>query len=267
MLYQQRLIKALFNHQNVAQVQTKDNVVHPALTVYSNNYLENGIRALSITYRTVFGLLDELDFRKLATAYLNKYPKTCFDWADYGEYLSDLMLEIDEFANMPFLPELAEIDWRLMHIERAQNEIFDGASFGLMQTISTEHLYFKPAPGLQTMQVLFPVQELYQLVHDFDEEDKSPTAQNDKKLHIKKINNLVNDAIKLGKYRSIVLWREDYKGLFEYADAQANKAFESMLNSNNIADVLSHFGEDQTAMTNWLQQHIQSRKIYAMVKG
>lgn len=266
MLYQQRLIKALFNCEDIIPEQNKYDVSHPALKVYSNNYLETGIRALSITYRTVLGIIDESDFRKLTTAYLKKYPKTCFDWADYGKHFSNFMFEIDGLSSMPFLPELAEIDWRLMHIERAQNEIFDATSFGLMQTNSVDQLFFKSAPGLQTMQVLFPVQELYQLVHDFDDDDHSQTAQQAKKLHINKINSLVQDAIKSGQYRSIVLWREEYKGLFEYTDADANNAFESLLNNSCIADVLSHFGEDQNAMTNWLQQHIQSRKIYAIVE-
>ena len=267
MQYQQRLINALFNQPQVPHTQNEDISSLPALKVYSNNYVESGIRALSISYRTVLGLISEESFRSLAAAYLHKYPKICFDWADYGEYLSDFMFEIDEFANMPFLPELAAIDWRLLHIERATNEIFDAASFGLLQTHSMEQLFFKAAPGLQTLQVLFPVQELYQLAHNFNEQNNAKTVQEAKKLHINKINILVNDAIKSKEYRSIVLWREEYKGLFEYADANANKAFDSMVNNECIADVLSHFGEDQNAITNWLQQHIQSRKIYAVLEG
>jgi hypothetical protein len=267
MLYQQRLISALFNQRQITETQGENQSSHLALKVYGNNYIESGIRALSITYRTVLGLISEESFRSLAAAYLHKYPKTCFDWADYGEYLSDFMFEIDEFANMPFLPELAAIDWRLLHIERAKNERFDAESFGLLQTHNMEQLFFKPAPGLQTLEVLFPVQELYQLAHDFDEQDSATTAQEAKKLQINKINILVNDAIKLKEYRSIVLWREEYKGLFEYIDENARNAFDSMVNNECIAKVLSHFGEDQSAMTNWLQQHIQSRKIYAVLEG
>lgn len=267
MLYQQRLIDALFNQSQNPQTPHEDLSSLPALKVYSNNYIESGIRALSITYRTVLGLISEESFRSLAAAYLHKYPKSCFDWADYGEHLSDFMFEIDEFATMPFLPELAAIDWRLLHIERAQNAVFDATSFGLLQTHNMEQLFFQAAPGLQTLQVLFPVQELYQLAHDFDDRASATTVQEAKKLHINKINNLVNDAIKSKEYRSIVLWREEYKGLFEYADANAKKAFDSMLNNECIATVLSHFGEDQNTMTNWLQQHIQSRKIYAVLEG
>jgi hypothetical protein len=267
MKYQQRLIDALFNPPQISERPLENESSLPALKVYSNNYIESGIRALSITYRTVLALISEESFRSLAAAYIHKYPKTCFDWADYGEYLSDFMFDIDEFANMPFLPELAAIDWRLLHIERAQNEVFDAASFGLLQTHNMEQLFFKAAPGLQTLNVLFPVHELYQLAHDMYEQGSATTAQEAKKLRINKINILVNDAINSKVYRSIVLWREEYKGLFEYTDANALNAFASMQNNECIAKVLSHFGEDQSAMTNWLQQHIQSKKIYAVLEG
>ena len=268
MLYQQRLIEALFNTQSA---NNSDSIAHPhpALSVYNNNYIESGIRALGISYRTIFALLNESDFRKLAYAYLNEYPKTSFDWADYGEHLSEFIFDIDALAQMPFLPELAEIDWRLMHIERARDKAFNAATFSLLQTHNTEHLQFISAPGLQTMDVLFPVQEIYQLVHDESLHNKAEnvleTTQADKKLPINKINSLANAAIQLGEYKSIVLWREEYKALFEYTDENSDKAFESMLNNSSIANVLIHFGEDQNAMTNWLQQHIQTKKIVAVV--
>lgn len=276
MKYQQQLISTIFKNKNVFE-DKKDKVSlqsnSPALAIYQNNYIENGIRALSICFATVYALMDEHDFRKLAHEYLLLYPKTCFDWADYGDQFSDFMLEIDAIAEMPYLPELAELDWRLMHIERLANQVFDSQSFGKLQTTSPELLKFVPAPGLQTMQVLFPVFELYQLAHDFSQQNIDKIADlstrqkayKNKKLHMEKTNDLINSAISSPVYRSIVLWREDFKGMFEYCEPTAVLAFNSMLENKHIAQVLSHFGEDQTSMANWLHNHIQSRKIYAIV--
>lgn len=264
MQYQKRLIGALFQNRSNTPEQLSPKTIPPALSVYRNNYIENGIRALSITYRTVFGLLDELGFRKLATEYLYQYPKTCFDWADYGNHLSAFMLAIDEFSDMPYLPEIAEVDWRLMHIERSNNVNFDANSFALMQNHEPQELAFTTAAGLQTMNVIFPVLELYQLVHSFTNEDNSTKVMQNKKQHIININNLVNSAIKTGECRSIILWRDEHKGKFEYLDSDAHCVCESMLNKNSISHVLSHFGEDQNAITHWLQQQIQSKKICAV---
>ncbi|MFT6267877.1 MAG: hypothetical protein ACJAVV_000682 [Alphaproteobacteria bacterium] len=282
MLYQSLLIQAVFNQSkdspelalsdsvqtitSSTEGSTEQTKQHSAFGLYHNNYIENGIRAMSITYRSVFAIMDEDDFRKLSIGYLSMYPKTCFDWADYGEGFSDYMLNIDALASMPFLPELADIDWRLMHIERTSNQSFDGASFGLLQTIPLDNLYFECAPGLQVTEAIFPIQELYQLAHQFVDEKQIGAEQAQKTSHVNKINNLINIAIKSPSYRSIVLWREEYKGLFEYCDTASANAFSSMLANNSISDVLSHFGDDQSAMTNWLQLHIQSRKIFAVVE-
>ncbi len=234
-----------------------------AIKVHRNNYIETGINALKIGFPTVYGLLDESDFRRLATEYLKAYPKTCFDWADYGEHLSMFMYDIDALSGQPFLPEIAELDWQLLHIERANDREFDAESFSLMQSHDLTSLIFIPAPGLLVNQALFPLVELYELVHVYNQPQNkmNATVQEEKKLHLNKINNLINNAIKTGVYRSIVLWREQYKGLFSYCDKQAHDAFVGIQKGDTIADVFSYFNEDETALTNWLQQSIETQKI------
>ena len=274
MNYQAALIQAIFANNPVATTNPISTALapnHGAIGIYKSNYIENGIRALSISYPTVVGVMDPADFRKLAKAYLLQHPKTCFDWADYGQGLSDFMLSIDALASMPFLPEVALIDWHLMHIERAPNKVFDGASFALLQTTDLHKLAFVAAPGLQTMQALFPVQELYTLVHGLNNQNNQLPSHaysnnKDPQQAQTNINNLLNTAIKSRVFRSIILWREEYKGLFEYCDNASAKAFNSIIQQQSISDVLGHFGDNETAMTHWLHQHIQSKKIYAVVE-
>jgi hypothetical protein len=257
MHYQSQLIKAVFDNTEHSQ---------NALSVYQNNYIESGIRALSITYASVFAIMNEADFRKLSIEYLTAYPKTCFDWADYGQNLSEFMLSIEAIASMPFLPELADIDRRLMQLERASNQSFNAASFALLHTQALDTLCFVPAPGLQLTQTLFPIVELYELAHAFNNENGSRDQAGQKNTHANSVKVLINAAIDKPRYKSIVLWREHYKGLFEYCDTPCANAFSSILNYSSISDVLGHFGDDQNTMTKWLAQHIRSRKIYAITQ-
>jgi hypothetical protein len=269
MEYQSLLIKALFNTSlELVDSKASESSTNDAITVYHNNYIESGIRALSISFASVYGFMDEADFRKLATAYIHAHPKTSFDWADFGEHFSRFMFDIEALAGMPFLPELAELDWRLSYIERASNKQFDGASFSLLQTHSTDELRFVAAPGLQLMNAFFPLNELYHLIHEVDVgSPEVATDAGNAENSGAHVNKLINSAINLPEQRSIVLWREDYKGLFEYVDEASMNAFKSLLNGSSISGVLSHFGDDQNAMTNWLQQHIQTKKIYAVVEN
>ena len=259
MNYQETLINTIFDKD------LADSAEHSAMGVYHNNYIENGIRALTISFSTVAGILDEADFRRLARDYLLAYPKQCFDWADYGSQFAEFMFDIDALMHMPFLPELAELDWRLMHLERTAEQTFDGASFGLLQSADPATLQFVPSPGLQLMRVIFPMEELYALVHAPSLNQDTVQSQAARQQHLHHTNKLITLAIKSGEYRSIVLYRKDYKGLFEYTSGDGLKALQSMLAGHTIATVLAHFGDDQAAMTEWLQAYIQTQKIYGVV--
>lgn len=278
MNYQQALISSIFSPQTTSNTEPSSgrynaksisNSAQAALGVYHNNYIENGIRALSISFATVAGLLDESDFRRLARDYLLAYPKLCYDWADYGETFAEFMYDIDALAAMPFLPEVAELDWRLMHIERAQDQSFDAASFARLQSEDSASLSFVPAATLQIMSAVFPLAELYALVHN-EAYSESSAAENAvqtteaRKQLLSTINKLVGLAIKTGEYRSIVLYRKDYKGIFEYIDDNALEAFKCLLSQNTVERVLSKFGDDQAAMTTWLQQQIEKQNIIAV---
>ena len=265
--YQAKLIQSIFKQGDTSVDSTSTLSQHPATQVYHNNYIENGIRALSIGFSSVAGMLDEGDFRRLAHEYLLARPKACFDWADYGAGFAEFMFEVDALAQMPFLPELAELDWRLMHIERASDRHFDAASFALLQSEDANSLRFLTSPGLQLMQAIFPLVELYALVHDKRLNQDSPESQELRAAHLQSINKSISLAINSGESRSIVLWREDYKGLFEYTNGADINAFKSMLADEPIAAVLSAFEDDQGAMTHWLQSHIQTKKIYGIVKN
>jgi len=233
-----------------------------AYGVYHNNYIENGIRALSISFPSVLGLLGEEAFRGLARLYLLQEPKQCFDWADYGEQFSLFMFEIDELSDMPFLPEIAELDWRILHIERAKDVDFNANSFSLLETEEPSQLRFILAPGIQIMQAMFPLKELYALVHDKQLRENEAS----KNAHLQITNKLIDEAITQAKNQSIILWREHYKARFDYCEFSSESAFNTMLRSGSVEEVLSCFEGNEQLMTNWLEQHIGSRKIYGLTK-
>lgn len=257
-LYQQALLAKVLSTKP-AKLTSKSN---SALQIYQNNYIENGIRALSIGFPTVFGIMQEADFRKLCRLFLHAQPKTSFDWADYGHNFAAFMFDIEALADMPFLPELAELDWRLSQIERCADKTFDAESFNLLQTNAADNLTFISAPGLQIMQCVFPLKQLYCLVHD----SNLATDSLAKAALVEQINSLVNAAIKQPKYRSCILYRAHYKALFEYCEQSAVPAFNGMLKGATIASVLATFENNETAMSQWLQTHIESRKIYGIAR-
>ena len=258
--YQATLIAKIFKSTGATPSKGLSSVAQNALDVYHNNYIENGIRALSIGFPSLAAILDEQDLRKLFHTYLLDKPKSCFDWADYGHDLEEYILSIEALSALPFLSELAKLDWHLMQAEREPSKAFDAASFALLQTQPANELRFLAGNGLRMFTAIFPLVELYQLAHD----EALQTDETARKLHLKKINNLIDDAIKHGRPRSIIVWRAEYKAEFDYLQDVDAKAFEKLNHNEDIENVLSVFGDDQVAMSTWLQSTIQSKRVLAI---
>ncbi len=238
-----------------------------ALTVYHNNYIETGINALKIGFPTLSGLLDPNDFRRLCYQYLIRYPKTCFDWSDYGHNLNEFILQVEALSTQPFLSDIAQLDSQILQIERLPDKPLSHDSFDLMQHVDFSKLFFISATGLSLTQSVFPIVELYQLVHNHnDSSNEDIVEHNPKASHIKKLNNLLNCAIKSPQYRSVVMWREQFKGRFTYCNEQAYNAFASVISKESIEQVFSHF-DQEAALTTWLQTSIKHHQIIGVYQG
>ncbi|MFC3120865.1 HvfC/BufC family peptide modification chaperone [Agaribacter flavus] len=231
-----------------------------AMKVYRNNYIENGIRALSITYSTLANIMGEEGFRQLAAAYLAKHHKIVFDWADFGAEMAEFLLDQDITQSSPFLFELARYDWAKQQTERSKNTTVDVDSFSLLSTSPASDVVFVAAYGLQRVDYFFPMMSFQQLANL----SESPDTALEKKNILNALKKEINDAINLDKPRSFVLWREQYKAELMPVDELSKKAFDAMLQGQSVEAVLSNFGDAEEQMSNWLQTCIAKQQICAV---
>jgi hypothetical protein len=280
--YQNKLIAAIFNSESDSQNDAVNNpgldatVASTAevLKIYKNNFIENGIRALAITFPTVEGLISEDSFRVLARHYLLQEHKAEFDWAEYGESMADYIDEQEALESSPFLGECAELDWCIHQIQRAANKTFASDSFSKLESENISQLRFVAAPGLQLLLTWFPVCELHQLVHDpmlqtpeGAKQRSELTASIQQKMSAGTIHSedsFSSDAINIKAPRSLVLWRAEYKTEFEYlSDAEA-AIIEKILQGNSVAHIIEALSERGLDITAWLTDAIQKQRIFAV---
>jgi hypothetical protein len=83
--------------------------------IYRRNYLEGHVAALADTYGTVRDLVGIDYFGQLARRYVSKYDSLSGDLNDYGNDFADFL---DAFlttapggAALPYLPDIARLDW------------------------------------------------------------------------------------------------------------------------------------------------------------
>lgn len=95
------------------------------LAIYRRNYLENHLTALTDTYASVLALTGDAYFRQLGRRYLAAFPSKSGDLNDYGEHFADFLAQLLPNApggdRLPYLPDLARLDWACFHTLRAPN--------------------------------------------------------------------------------------------------------------------------------------------------
>ncbi|MGQ8364708.1 putative DNA-binding domain-containing protein [Glaciecola sp. 1036] len=249
--YQQLLINSIFNQQGGNS---------SALEIYQNNYVENAINALSISFPTLLGIIGEPDFRKIAFRYAKQFPKSSFDWAEFGTSLSEFLQQEEMFENLPYLSEIADFDWRRLWIERAPDETFSADSFALLQQYPPSELRFRPAAGLQKVEYFFPIDTFY----DFCQLDDQNSEQ--KQTLLLSLKKAINDAIKQPHLRSFVLWRHQAKAQFEVHSPLYCNAFDKLLDDASVEEVLATLEKSPEQMHHWLQSVIAKRQVVAIEK-
>ncbi|MBU2763413.1 DNA-binding domain-containing protein [Acidithiobacillus caldus] len=88
--------------------------------IYRNNVLEGFRLALADIYRVVETLVGEECFRALCFDYVHAHPSACGDRNAYGGALPDWLLTHPFVQSVPYLPDLARLEW-------AQHEAYQAA--------------------------------------------------------------------------------------------------------------------------------------------
>ena len=130
--YQRQLVAKIFNMRprvhmhhdagGLSEPIQSETDTQTGLNVYINNFIENGIRALSITFPTVEGLIGEDSFRILSRKLLRHEAKASFDCAKYGITLPTFIESQKALEAYPFLSEVAELDISSNEIEKPVKE-------------------------------------------------------------------------------------------------------------------------------------------------
>ena len=273
--YQRQLIAKIFNmHPPYSQkqaIETAERIqfdasiqvnIQTGLNVYTNNFIENGIRALSITFPTVEGLIGEDSFRMLSRKLLRHEAKASFDWAEYGITLPTFIEGQEALETYPFLSEVAQLDWAIHDVQRQADKEFAPSTFASLETGDTDLLCFTAAPGLQLLTFWFPVVDLYQLIHDpYLQSEEGILAR---KELLKNVTESIHNAINIATPRSLVLWRAEYKAQFEYVtDAEAD-VIQKINAQASVNAVIDTIGMHNIDLVEWLSKAISNKLIFAV---
>lgn len=135
------------------------------LQIYRNNLSATATRALEISFPTLAALLGKEGLKAVAIKFLSEHPLQSGDWGEWGESLPEWVLQQDAFLHLPYLTDIAKLDWICHIAERSAKPYQDRESITLLASMDAYELYLQTTPSLAVMASNFPVLEIWKAHH------------------------------------------------------------------------------------------------------
>ncbi|MBL0917983.1 MAG: putative DNA-binding domain-containing protein [Hydrogenophaga sp.] len=151
---QRALLDALFQ----PQPPQADACWNPTgLGAYRANAHAHAERTLSGTYPVVRALLGDEAFNALARALWHRHPPLRGDLGEWGEALALFIATEPDLDPLPYLGDVARVEWALHQAARSPDARPDPASFARLQDHHPDRLHARLATGTWVLDSAWPV--------------------------------------------------------------------------------------------------------------
>lgn len=127
------------------------------LAAYRANGHALAERALAAAYPVLQALIGAEDFAALARDFWHRRPPECGDLAHWGTDLPDFVRNNPMLAQVPYLADVAQVEWALHRAATAADPSADPASFARLTDTDPDQLGLTLAPGLALIASRWPV--------------------------------------------------------------------------------------------------------------
>jgi len=149
----------------LAGVIAGDGLGHAArLDVYRNNTTLLLREALAANFPVVSELVGEDFFAQLARAFLRGHPPSSPCLFEYGEAFPDFIASDPAAAELPYLPDVARLEWAWNEAFHAHNTpALTASALGTVAPEDYPHLVFAPHPALRMVSSPYPIYTIWAL--------------------------------------------------------------------------------------------------------
>jgi hypothetical protein len=117
-------------------------------------------RSLLAAYPVVAALMGEDSFDALARDFWHHHPPERGDLACWGEALADFTAHNPQLADVPYLPDVARVEWALHRATGAPDALADPASFSMLASTDPDRMTLRLPPGTAVITSDWPVASL-----------------------------------------------------------------------------------------------------------
>lgn len=209
------------------------------LQAYRANAGASAERTLASSFPTVQRLVGEESFAALARALWQARPPQRGDLACFGDELPAFIALSEQLADVPYLADVARLDWRVSEAERAADEPTELDSLNLLATVDPAELSLLLAPGMAVLRSAHPVFSVWR-AHRAGPNEAECREQ-------------ARQALAESRAETVLVWRQGWRGLAEAIDDAGGRWVEALLRGDSLSQALQAAG-DSFAFEPWLMQ-------------
>lgn len=136
------------------------------VSIYRNAIFANYRKALAATYPVVKRLVGEPFFDTAVDAFVRDNASTCGDLNVYGDVFGDFLAGYPYAQNLPYLPDVARLEWAIDAANRAADHVADPASvLAALAAVAPERLTelrLRLGPSCRLVRSEYPILRLWQ---------------------------------------------------------------------------------------------------------
>ena len=248
---QQALMAALLQRGDGVALEgwvgTRPAGVARGLQAYQANAGASAERALAAAYPTVQALVGEDSFAALSRAYWHAEPPARGDLAQFGAGLPAFIAASEQLADVPYLADVARLDWQLAEAERAFDAQLEPETLQRLTDTDPAHLRLALMPGVAIVASGYPLVSLWK-AHQPGDDAAEHRAR-------------VRQRLAQGQGEHAVVWRTGWRAHADIVDPTTARWMQALLHGESLATAFEHAGEG-FEFEPWLVHALQQQWLW-----
>lgn len=253
---QQALLEALFTSPGTHAAL--DAWLEPntgrGLMAYRANGHALAERSLRATYPVMAELLGDENLAPLARELWHQHPPTRGDLAQWGDALPGFLQRHEQLTDLPYLADVAHLEWALHRAAGEPDAGLDTASFARLSSEDPQHLALRLAPGTSVFTSRWPVASLV-AAHRPGEGDGQPSLQE------------AAERLRDGVGESAVVWRRGLRPCMRACTRAEATLLRATLRGDSLPDALNAIATqgDDIDLATWLAEAVQQGLLLGVI--
>jgi hypothetical protein len=247
---QQRLLNAIWCDDPNTLAQSGFDI--RGINIYQRNLLANAQRALSISFPTIFKLLDSDVSEQITLQFLKASPPVQGDWAQWGGAFSSFIETTDIGDEYSYLSDCAALDWHVHGAQHGIDQTFELSSLQKLSDFEPEHIFIKFNQNVKLMKTVYPITDIFYAHHGDDEQQRKAN-----------MNNAQQALASTLEEQTVMIYRPEFQPKVTTLMAGENIFMHSLMSGLSLAESLSNAnGNSHFSFEQWLVKAIERNLIY-----